>query len=57
MGFYMVKRLAGRAVAEAAAIAAEYGWHDDPEEPIYHPQQAAVPGQPYQAAGRGGRSS
>jgi putative intracellular protease/amidase len=44
MGFYLVKRLAGRAVAEAAAIAAEYGWHDDPERPIYHPQQAAVPG-------------
>ena len=43
MGFYLVKRLAGRAVAETAAIAAEYDWHRDPEEPIYYPQQAAVP--------------
>jgi transcriptional regulator GlxA family with amidase domain len=44
MGFYLVERLAGRAVAEAAAMAAEYDWHRDPEEPIYYPQQAAVPG-------------
>ena len=43
MGFYLVKRLAGRAVAEAAAQAAEYDWHRNPEEPIYYPQQAAVP--------------
>lgn len=43
MGFYLVQRLAGRAVAEAAALAAEYDWHRDPEEPIHYPQQAAVP--------------
>jgi putative intracellular protease/amidase len=43
MGFYLVERLAGRAVAEVAAMAAEYDWHRDPEEPIYYPQQAAVP--------------
>lgn len=44
MGFYLVKRLAGRAVAEVAAKSAEYDWHRDPEEPIHYPQQAAVPG-------------
>lgn len=43
LGFYLVKRLAGRAVAEAAAQAAEYDWHRDPEAPIYYPQQASVP--------------
>jgi putative intracellular protease/amidase len=43
MGFYLVKRLAGRAVAEVAAQSAEYDWHRDPEQPIYYPQQAAVP--------------
>lgn len=43
MGFYLVKRLAGRAIAEAAAQSAEYDWHRDPEEPIYYPQQAVVP--------------
>lgn len=43
MGFYLVKRLAGRAVAEVAAQSAEYGWHRNPEEPIYYPQQADVP--------------
>lgn len=43
MGFYLVKRLAGRAIAEAAALGAEYDWHRDPEEPIYYPQQAEVP--------------
>lgn len=43
MGFYLVKRLAGRAIAEVAAQGAEYDWHRDPEEPIYYPQQAAVP--------------
>ncbi|HSS77284.1 MAG TPA: DJ-1/PfpI family protein [Thermoanaerobaculia bacterium] len=43
MAFYLVKRLAGRAVAEVAAKGAEYDWHRDPEEPIYYPQQAAVP--------------
>lgn len=44
MGFYLVKRLAGRAIAEVAAQAAEYDWHRDPEQPIYYPQQASVPG-------------
>lgn len=44
MGFYLVKRLAGRAIAEVAAQGAEYDWHRDPEEPIYYPQQAEVPG-------------
>jgi putative intracellular protease/amidase len=43
LGFYLVKRLAGRAVAEAAALAAEYDWHRNPEEPIRYPQQAEVP--------------
>jgi putative intracellular protease/amidase len=43
MGFYLVKRLAGRAIAEVAAQAAEYDWHRNPEEPIYYPEQAAVP--------------
>jgi transcriptional regulator GlxA family with amidase domain len=43
LGFYLVSRLAGRAVAEAAAIAAEYDWHRDPLQPIYYPQQAEVP--------------
>ncbi|HSS49895.1 MAG TPA: DJ-1/PfpI family protein [Thermoanaerobaculia bacterium] len=44
MAFYLVKRLAGRAVAEVATAGAEYDWHRDPEEPIFYPQQAAVPG-------------
>jgi putative intracellular protease/amidase len=43
MAFYLVERLAGRAVAEAAAMQAEYDWHRDPEQPIFYPQQAAVP--------------
>lgn len=43
MAFYLVARLAGRAVAEQAALAAEYDWHRDPEEPIYYPEQAKVP--------------
>lgn len=43
MGWHLVSRLAGRAVAETAAIAAEYDWHRDPEAPIFYPQQAAVP--------------
>jgi hypothetical protein len=37
MGFYLVSRLAGRAVAENAVKAAEYDWHRDPGEPIYYP--------------------
>jgi putative intracellular protease/amidase len=43
MAWHLVSRLAGRAVAEQAALAAEYGWHRDPEQPIFYPQQAAVP--------------
>lgn len=43
MAFHLVDRLAGRAVAEAAAKQAEYDWHRDPQEPIYYPQQATVP--------------
>jgi putative intracellular protease/amidase len=43
MAFYLVARLAGRAVAEVAAKGAEYDWHRNPQEPIYYPQQAAVP--------------
>lgn len=42
MGFYLVSRLAGRAVAEAAVTAAEYDWHRDPQAPIFYPQQAVV---------------
>jgi transcriptional regulator GlxA family with amidase domain len=37
LGFYLVSRLAGRAVAEAAVLAAEYDWHRDPQEPISFP--------------------
>jgi len=29
--------------AEAAARAAEYDWHRDPQAPILYPQQALVP--------------
>jgi transcriptional regulator GlxA family with amidase domain len=43
MGFYLVSRMAGRAVAEIAASAAEYDWHRDPLQPINYPQQADVP--------------
>jgi putative intracellular protease/amidase len=43
MAYHLVSRLAGRAVAEAAAIGAEYDWHRDPNQPIFYPQQAAVP--------------
>ena len=43
MAFHLVDRLAGRAVAEAAAKAAEYDWHRNPQKPIYYPQQAALP--------------
>jgi putative intracellular protease/amidase len=42
MAFHIVSRLAGRAVAEVAAQAAEYAWHRDPEQPIFYPQQASV---------------
>lgn len=51
MAFYLVERLAGRAIAEVAAMAAEYDWHRDPEEPIFYPQQAAVPDSLPAAAG------
>ena len=44
MAFYLVQRLAGKAVAETAAKTAEYDWHRDPLEPILYPEQAAVPG-------------
>jgi putative intracellular protease/amidase len=44
MGFYLVERLAGKAVAETAVKTAEYDWHRDPRQPIVYPQQAAVPG-------------
>jgi putative intracellular protease/amidase len=43
MAFHLVERLAGRAVAEAAAKQAEYDWHRDPQQPIFYPQQATVP--------------
>src|SRR5882757_7548197 len=43
MAFHLVDRLAGRAVAEVAAKQAEYDWHRDPQEPIFYPEQAAVP--------------
>jgi transcriptional regulator GlxA family with amidase domain len=33
LGFYLVSRLAGRAVAEIAATAAEYDWHREPNQP------------------------
>jgi putative intracellular protease/amidase len=42
LGFYLVERLAGRAVAELAVSAAEYDWHRDPQAPIVYPQQASV---------------
>ena len=34
LGFYLVSRLAGRAVAKNAVAAAEYDWHRDPQTPI-----------------------
>jgi putative intracellular protease/amidase len=43
MGFYLVQRLAGRAVAEMSARGAEYDWRRDPQQPIDYPPQAAVP--------------
>jgi putative intracellular protease/amidase len=43
MAFHLVARLAGRAVAEAAAKQAEYDWHRDPQQPIFYPEQASVP--------------
>ena len=43
MGFYLVKRLAGRAVAETAVLNAEYNWQHDPSKPIHYVQGAIVP--------------
>src|ERR1044071_598300 len=43
MAFHLVDRLAGRAVAEAAAKQAEYDWHRDPQQTILYPEQATVP--------------
>ncbi len=43
MAFHLVAHLAGRAVAEVAALASEYDWHRNPQEPIRYPEQAAVP--------------
>jgi putative intracellular protease/amidase len=42
LGFYLVSRLAGRAVAETAVAAAEYDWHRDPQTPIFYPPTAAA---------------
>ena len=42
LGFYLVSRLAGRAVAEIAAKAAEYDWHRDPNVPILYPEQPII---------------
>jgi transcriptional regulator GlxA family with amidase domain len=42
LGFYLVSRLAGRAVAETAAKAAEYDWHRDPNQPIRYPEQPDI---------------
>jgi len=43
MGFHLVDRLMGRAVAEAAVKEAEYDWHRDPQTPIFYPQRAKLP--------------
>jgi transcriptional regulator GlxA family with amidase domain len=40
MGFYLVSRLAGRAVAENAVAAAEYDWRRDPQSTICYPSRA-----------------
>jgi transcriptional regulator GlxA family with amidase domain len=40
LGFYLVSRLAGRAVAENAVAAAEHNWQRDPQTPIFYPPQA-----------------
>jgi transcriptional regulator GlxA family with amidase domain len=42
LGFYLVSRLAGRAVAEIAARSAEYDWNRDPNQPITYAQQAEI---------------
>jgi transcriptional regulator GlxA family with amidase domain len=50
LGFYLVSRMAGRAVAEIAASSAEYDWHRDPQAPIFYPQQADIEPDPSQAS-------
>lgn len=40
LGFHLVSRLAGRAVAENAVESAEYDWQRDPQRPISYPQKA-----------------
>lgn len=42
LGFYLVSRLAGRAVAENAARAAEYDWQRDPLATIHYPPLESV---------------
>jgi transcriptional regulator GlxA family with amidase domain len=42
MGFYLVSRLCGRAVAENAVLAAEYDWHRDPKTPIVYPPHTST---------------
>ncbi|WP_338844705.1 DJ-1/PfpI family protein [Massilia sp. W12] len=42
LGFYLVQRLGGRAMAEIAALTAEYHWQRDPLQPIPYPQQATI---------------
>jgi transcriptional regulator GlxA family with amidase domain len=37
LGFYLVSRLAGSAVAEKAVRDAEYDWQRDPSKPIHYP--------------------
>jgi transcriptional regulator GlxA family with amidase domain len=49
MGFYLVSRIAGRAVAEVAVRADEYNWARDPEAAIFYPEQAEVPIKPEQS--------
>lgn len=37
LAFYLVSRMAGRAIAEKAVREAEYDWHRDPQTPINYP--------------------
>lgn len=46
MGFYLVERLRGRAVAEKAVLTAEYHWQRNPNKPIHYTQGAIVPDSP-----------
>jgi putative intracellular protease/amidase len=43
MGFYLVERLAGRAVAQTSVLNAEYDWKRDPQAQIHTTQGAVVP--------------